>query len=78
MKKPVQTPTMKQPTLEEQVIELKDELIALNAKFEEFSTSMSRNLNEQREEIVRLRDILTRERRERRSRQQNALKQFKK
>lgn len=78
MKKPVQTPEMKRPTLEEQVVELKEELVALNAKFEEFSTSISRNLNEQREEIVRLRDLVNSERRERRSRQQNALKQFKK
>lgn len=77
MKKMVQTPKTKAPTVEERLTALESEFAEQTKKFEELFRSMARALNEQRSEIISLRDTLAQECELRRSRQQNALKELK-
>ena len=73
----IQSPKIAEPTLEERVVILEEKYSQVLNEFEELKLSMNRTLAEQRDEIVKLREALRLERRDRCIRQQNALKLFK-
>jgi hypothetical protein len=76
--KQIQTPKPKEPSTKEQIVSLKEQLKEQQIKFDEFSVIVLRTLAEQREEIVKLREQLLADKKNRQIRQQRALKYIKK